>query len=256
MVFPVIGPVRWRNSYDDNRGSYRHTGVDIAAPKLAPIVAAIAGVLGMKQFSFWIVGQGAWSGWTVLGTHLNDDTPGTNDGCGGRDWMFAPNLRGGDHVAAGQLIGFVGDSGNATGSHLHFELYGPRGVVSPVASLHMAQRLSRPRAVLERPEERPDEGMLRVDGAPRGFDGHSRLLTVAVVARQASDGHAAVPSRPMRFQVRLSESQVAALGGEAGIAALPRDRALRIFIRDAAPSSAVKVAASANTAPVLVAQAR
>ena len=76
--------------------------------------------------------------------HLNNDTPGTDDGLG---WGFAPGIEQGVHVRAGQLIAYVGDSGNAesSGSHLHFELHNPDGdVVNPFTHLNAATRLNSP----------------------------------------------------------------------------------------------------------------
>lgn len=83
MIFPVLGPVRMTSGFNDHRGTHRHTGMDIVAPKMAPIVAPFSGILGMKPNSFWIWGD---DGWGVLGTHLNDDTPGTRDNRGARDF--------------------------------------------------------------------------------------------------------------------------------------------------------------------------
>jgi hypothetical protein len=53
--------------------------------------------------------------------HLDNDTAGTDDGLG---WGIADGIVEGTAVEAGQLIGWLGDSGNAEDSvpHLHFEL--------------------------------------------------------------------------------------------------------------------------------------
>jgi hypothetical protein len=74
-------------------------------------------------------------GWRSRYIHLNDDTPGTDDG---RAVGIAPGIRPGREVEAGELIGWVGNSGNAagTGPHLHFELRRPDGVaIDPLESL-------------------------------------------------------------------------------------------------------------------------
>jgi peptidoglycan hydrolase-like protein with peptidoglycan-binding domain len=71
--------------------------------------------------------------------HLNNDTPGTDDGLG---WGIAEGIVPGARVSAGQLIGWVGDSGNAedTDPHLHFELHDAYGViVDPYPALLLAQ---------------------------------------------------------------------------------------------------------------------
>lgn len=59
--------------------------------------------------------------------HLNDDTPGTDDGAGGPENAFANGLQEGTIVERGDLIGWMGDSGNAedTGHHLHFSIVDP-----------------------------------------------------------------------------------------------------------------------------------
>jgi hypothetical protein len=79
-------------------------------------------------------------GWQSYYVHLNNDTWGTDDGQG---IGVRPDLVEGTEVAAGEVIGWVGDSGNAeeTVVHLHFELRNPEGVaVDPQASLVAAEK--------------------------------------------------------------------------------------------------------------------
>lgn len=179
MIFPVLGKVTFRQSYNENRGKHRHTGVDIQAPKMTPIVAPFSGVIGVKNYSFWITGD---NGWRVLGTHLNDDTPGTTDGSSKWDYMFAGNIYHGAKVKAGQLIGYVGDSTDATGPHLHFELHGPKGIRDPFYSLKTSQVITSPRPNIPWPRRKPrkDEELWIV--SPRGNNG--KALYVLITARE------------------------------------------------------------------------
>ena len=84
-----------------------HTGVDLAAPAGTAVVSATAGVAHVGYDShgaglFVAIDDG---GTRVLYCHL-----------------FSAAVRPGDRVAAGQAIGTVGESGLATGPHLHFEV--------------------------------------------------------------------------------------------------------------------------------------
>ena len=78
-------------------------------------------------------------GWQSYYIHLNNDQHGTDDGlCIG----LRTDLVEGSAVARGEVIGWVGDSGNAEGTvpHLHFELHNPEGLaVDPRPSLLAAQ---------------------------------------------------------------------------------------------------------------------
>jgi hypothetical protein len=80
-------------------------------------------------------------GWQYVYIHINNDTPGTDDGANRFEEAFAPGLKVGERVRAGELIAFLGDSGNAetTGPHLHFEIRTPDGVaVNAAESLRAA----------------------------------------------------------------------------------------------------------------------
>jgi hypothetical protein len=150
MYFPVIGDVKYSDTFGACRSgcSRTHEGVDIKAPKMTPVVAVKDGTVGWmhneqggKCCAMELRHDDGWESWYI---HLNNDTPGTDDGQG---WGFAPGIERGVHVVAGQLIGYVGDSGNAenTVSHLHFELHKPDGtVVNPTPHVDAAIRLDEP----------------------------------------------------------------------------------------------------------------
>jgi hypothetical protein len=72
-------------------------------------------------------------GWRYNYFHANDDTPATDDGAADDGFRLAPGLKVGDEVIAGQIIGYLGDSGNAEDSvaHLHFEFRDPMGRAAP-----------------------------------------------------------------------------------------------------------------------------
>lgn len=150
LVFPVAGANHYGDHFWHTRGSGEHHAVDIMADKMTPVVAVADGRITYMNGS----GNQAWvdrngrcctlqvthdDGWVSKYIHLNNDSAGTDDGQG---WGIAPDIRIGTRVAAGQLIGWVGDSGNAenTPPHLHFELMDPnRVIVDPYLSLRAAE---------------------------------------------------------------------------------------------------------------------
>ena len=149
LIFPVLGKFRYGNDYGDARAQGRHQGIDIVAPRKALAVAAEAGRVKFHVTSWaagcmlYLYGQ---SGTTYLYIHLNNDLGATNDNKGrcAPGIAFAPGLRSGMRVAAGEPIGFVGDSGDANGitPHLHFEVHPNDGAsVNPFTHLNRAYRL-------------------------------------------------------------------------------------------------------------------
>jgi murein DD-endopeptidase MepM/ murein hydrolase activator NlpD len=108
FVCPVQGPVSFVDSWGWPRsGGRTHEGVDMMAPTGTPTVAPVSGRVehgesGLGGLSWYVYGD---DGDVYYGTHLSGYE---NVGVG---W-----------VAAGTVIGYVGDSGNAAGTpHLHFE---------------------------------------------------------------------------------------------------------------------------------------
>jgi hypothetical protein len=149
IIFPVLGKFRYTNDFGDARPQGRHEGIDIMAPRKALALAAEAG-----KVKFWVSSRRAGcmlylygdSGTTYLYVHLNNDLGKTNDNRGRcvPGVAFAPGLKSGTRVVAGQPIGFVGDSGDAEGiePHLHFEMRPNDGpAVSPFTQLNRAWRL-------------------------------------------------------------------------------------------------------------------
>ncbi len=151
IVFPVNGPSSFRDDFGDPResGTREHLGIDIAADKMTPVVSAVDG-----RVVYVVSPEASWGysvsiqdseGYTYRYLHLNNDTPGTDDGQGGETNAYAPGIRRGATVTKGQHIGWVGDSGNAehTISHLHFEIRNPdRTPINPYPSLVEAARTS------------------------------------------------------------------------------------------------------------------
>ncbi len=146
ITFPVQGDTYYVDTWLYPRGSRRHLGVDMMADKLTPIVAVRTGCVTYLDYG----GPGGGNmltltdteGWEYRYIHMNNDTPGTDDGANPYEWAFANGLQEGDCVTEGQLISYVGDSGNAenSGSHLHFEIRRPDGIwINPTPSVDAAR---------------------------------------------------------------------------------------------------------------------
>jgi hypothetical protein len=149
LLFPVIGQVHYQDDFGDARGQGAHEGNDIMAAWKSPAIAVEAGKVKIWTSSaragcmLYLYGA---SGTTYLYIHLNNDLTAKSEDSGGckRGVAYAAGLKDGQRVRAGQLIAYVGDSGDAegVGHHLHFELHpGDGAAVSPYRYLRRAEKL-------------------------------------------------------------------------------------------------------------------
>ena len=98
-----------------------HNGVDWTAPIGTPILAAGGGTVLKAEFS-----QGY--GRRVEIQHINGYVTTYNHMSG-----FGPGMAAGVHVNQGQVVGYLGQSGLATGPHLHYEVIINGNYVDPLA---------------------------------------------------------------------------------------------------------------------------
>jgi len=108
QVCPVDGAVAFRDSWGEPRGGGRtHKGTDMMAARWTPLVAIETGYIY----------QVSWHSAGGLGVYLR--------GQSGALWYYAHNeavadgISVGTNVVPGQLIAYVGSSGNASTPHLH-----------------------------------------------------------------------------------------------------------------------------------------
>ncbi|MCU1673924.1 MAG: peptidase family [Frankiales bacterium] len=116
---PVDGPHHFTNDWGDARAGHRHQGTDVLAPYGSRVVAVTSGVV-----------KTAYSSSGGVSLYLRGDD--------GTEYFYAHNASNvassGERVAAGELIAYVGNSGNARGgpSHVHFERHpGGGAAVNP-----------------------------------------------------------------------------------------------------------------------------
>lgn len=139
FVFPVGEPHTFGDSFGAPRMlgtgfEHAHQGTDILAPTGTPLLAAERGLITkmgadvLGGTKIWVKGE---SGTYYYYAHLS---------------AFAEGMTDGKLVEAGDVIGFVGDTGNARGGvpHLHFEIHPDGGAaVNPYPLLKVVDDLSR-----------------------------------------------------------------------------------------------------------------
>jgi murein DD-endopeptidase MepM/ murein hydrolase activator NlpD len=117
FVFPVKAPYSYVDSWGAPRpGGRRHQGTDIFALKGTPVLAVVSGTIEqlgdnpLGGIKLWLRSPG--DNWSYYYAHLNG---------------YGPGIKNGTKVKKGQVLGYVGTTGNAaaTPPHLHFETHVP-----------------------------------------------------------------------------------------------------------------------------------
>jgi peptidoglycan LD-endopeptidase LytH len=116
LLIPVEGIARWklRDNFDERRAGHPHEALDIMAPRGTPVLAvddgrvaklfkSVAGGITIYQFD-------PAEKWAYYYAHLD---------------RYATGLRDGMKVERGQVLGYVGSTGNASPNapHLHFTIF-------------------------------------------------------------------------------------------------------------------------------------
>jgi murein DD-endopeptidase MepM/ murein hydrolase activator NlpD len=124
-VFPVRGPHQYWDGFGAGRG---HEGVDVGARCGTPLVAAQAGRVRYVKYH------------AAAGNYVILDVAGSDLELGYMHLIRPSLAKPGQQVSAGQLLGYVGETGNASGCHLHFEVwkgvwYGGGSAIDPMPYL-------------------------------------------------------------------------------------------------------------------------
>ena len=118
----LTSPFGYRDSPTAGASTY-HQGVDLAAPQGTPVYASRAGrvtVAGFGSAAGYYVTINNLDGFSSIYMHLNNYV-----------------VSSGQTVSAGQLIGYVGNSGIATGYHLHFGIAYNGAYVNPASYVNL-----------------------------------------------------------------------------------------------------------------------
>jgi murein DD-endopeptidase MepM/ murein hydrolase activator NlpD len=114
-VFPVRGPHYYGEGPARFGGGRGHQGQDVFATCGTPLVAARGGRVQFRGFH------------SAAGNYLVIDGARTGVDYGYMHLRAPALVKEGDRVRTGQLIGYVGDTGDASACHLHMELWSAPG---------------------------------------------------------------------------------------------------------------------------------
>ena len=232
IAYPTEKTVPLSNDFGQSRGTRAHEGNDLVGAKMTPLYAAVTG-----RVQSVVIPEAAWGyaitledddGYTYHYIHVNNDTPGTDDGLGGTAHAYAPGIVRGAQVTKGQLIGWMGDSGNAESitSHLHFEIRTPDDTaIDPYASLSAALDEGKYSVVAVKaasPDINTDKGLVSTGSAAPCVSGSLvRSATVSAVYYCGADGKRyGFPNERVYFSWYADFKTVQTLSSE-GMAAIP-----------------------------------
>jgi murein DD-endopeptidase MepM/ murein hydrolase activator NlpD len=124
-MYPLKGKLRVSSPYGVHREGHKsaHTGIDWADPAGTPIYAPADATVRSTLFN------------KIYGNQTILDFGGGYSAMFGHQKGFA-NIKPGQQVKAGQLIGYVGSTGWSTGPHLHFETWYNNKPVNPLSYFH------------------------------------------------------------------------------------------------------------------------
>jgi murein DD-endopeptidase MepM/ murein hydrolase activator NlpD len=143
LYMPVVGIKSYHltNSWHASRdgGKRKHKGIDIFAPKGTPVVAVSDGIISYIGIQpkggqcLWLTNE---DGASFYYAHLD---------------RWAPGLFEGMEVRSGDLLGYVGNTGNArtTPPHLHFGVNQNDEMVNPYPILTRANPVQRARSAVD-----------------------------------------------------------------------------------------------------------
>lgn len=203
LVFPVVGGADYVSDFGAGRPQGSHQGNDLMADRGTPVVAAAAGVVKLHlsgRGGFMIYLRNARNEFLYI--HLGRSG-------GRRAEAYARGLKTGMRVRAGQEIGYVGDSGDASGgaTHLHFEIHNARGVaLNPYKRLRAA-----PIPIISTPIGPKIARVLKITGTVGAVGADEQGATVTIDARSvlALGGVLREVERPI--VLRLPPAQQAAV---------------------------------------------
>jgi murein DD-endopeptidase MepM/ murein hydrolase activator NlpD len=195
--FPVAGPARYSHDWLYPRwgpGFRFHLGTDVFADHGTPVRSPVDGVARSSTSTL---------GGLSVKVHMPDGTYFYMAHLSG----LAPGFRQGMPVQTGDIVGFVGDSGNARGGapHVHFGVHprgGPPVDPKPILDRFLAEAAARVPELVEHYQRRQQAAPAVVTAAPP-------RATLATAALRPLVSEA---TRPVAIAGALREAMLAALG--------------------------------------------